>query len=262
MRLYFLSLAMNFVFAAVRAVERAADRPQRRVAPAVVEQVVLHAHLHEALARQVDLLAVGAVLRKRQRLHLVGRHQRQEVVLDELVAAAVARPVAVGLEPEVLRVRVVAVLLERGEELLEGELALAGADRVDVGEDRVLGLDDRMDPAPDHVDRRVELAHPLDDAPRQVGVARHRGEADQVAVGQALRHLVDLLVADDGLVAHPADGGLHAAVALRRDVARLRARLQLGDVGRHLAKAARCDPVLQADHPCAHSVEFPRGFRR
>jgi len=79
MRLYFLSLAMNFVFAAVRAVERAADRPQRRVAPAVVEQVVLHAHLHEALARQVDLLAVGAVLRKRQRLHLVGRHQRQEV---------------------------------------------------------------------------------------------------------------------------------------------------------------------------------------
>ena len=243
--------------AAVRAVKRAADRPQRRVAEAVVEQVVLDGRLHEALPGQVDLLVVDAVLRERQRLHLLHRHQRQEVVLDDLLAA-----VAVGrLEPEVLRLRDVAALLEGLQELLEGELALAGADGVDVAEDRVLGLDDRVDAAPDHVRRRVELAHAPDDAVREVGVAGHRGEADQVGVLEALRDLVDLLVGHAALVAHPAHRGLDAAVALGRDVAGLRAGLQLVDVRGHLAKAAGRDAVLEAHHLGVHGVVTGRSAR-
>ena len=234
--------------AAVRAVKRAADRPQRRVAEAVVEQVVLDGRLHEALAGEVDLLVRRAVLRERQRLHLLHGHQRQEVVLDDLLTA-----VAVGrLEPEVLRVRDVAALLEALQQLLEGELALAGADAVDVAEDRVLGLDDRVDAAPDDVRRGVELAQALDDAVREVGVAGHRGEADEVGALQALGDLVDLLVGHAALVAHAAHGGLDGAVALGRDVDGLRLGLELGDVRGHLAKAAGRDAVLQADHLRLH----------
>src|SRR3712207_6972882 len=61
---------------------------------------------------------------ERQRLHLVRRHERQEVVPDQLVAVAVARAVAVRLEPEVLRARVVAIVLEgveRSEERRVGK---------------------------------------------------------------------------------------------------------------------------------------------
>jgi len=152
----------------------------------------------------------------------------------------------------------VATLLQAGQQLLEGELALADADRVDVREDRVLRLDDRVNAAPDLVRVGAQLAHALDDPRGEIGVAGHRGVADQLGVLEALRHLVDLLVTDVGLVADRArDRAAHAAPALRRrDVTGLRVRLELGHVRRHLAKAARGDAILEADHLRLHFSPF------
>ncbi len=226
--------------AAVRAVKRAADRPQRRVAEAVVLDVVAGAHRPEAVARLVDRLAV-AVLRERQRLHLLDAHQRQEVVLDHA---------AVGLlEPEVLHAGVVAALLQELMQLLERELALAGADRVDVREDRVLRLDDRVDPAPDDERRGVKLLDARDQPARQLGVAGHRGEPDDVGLDQVARGEVDVLVLERARAAERAAQAVaNVAVAVRRDVAGLRVRVDSRDERGHLPKAAGGDSVLQRHH--------------
>ena len=68
-----------------------------------------------------------------------------------------------ALEPEVLDAGVVLAVVELVVELVEGELALAGADGVDVGQDGVLGVDDRVDAAPDDEGRRVDGPQPADD---------------------------------------------------------------------------------------------------
>ena len=240
--------------AAVGAVKRAADRPQRRVAEAVVVDVVLGVHRLEADAGLVDDLAL-AVLRERQRLHHLRRHERQEVVLLDL---AVGR-----LEPEVLDVRRVAALDQQLAQLLEGELALARADRIDVGEDRVLGLDDRVDPAPDHERRRIELLDPRDQLAGQVGVAGHRREADDVGVDQAARSEIDVLgLQRAGAAERSAQSVANAAVPVRRDVTGLRVLVDTRGERGHLAKAAGRDPVFQRDELDAHRPASMLGLIR
>ena len=153
------------------------------------------------------------------------------------------------LEPEVLDLRRVAALLEQAVQLLEGELALTGADRVDVGEDRVLGLDDRVDPAPDDERGRVELLDARDQAARELRVARHRREADDVGLDQVARGEIDVLVLERaGAAERAAQSVADVAVPVRRDVAGLRVLVDARDERGHLPKAAGGDSILQRHH--------------
>ncbi len=230
--------------AAEAAVERAADRPQRLVAEPVVVQVVGKPDGAEALAPGVDPLAL-AVLGEGERLHLFGCHQRQKVVADLVVVAL--------LEPEVAQVAVVGALLQPVVQLLEGELALAGADGVDIGGDGVLGVDDRVDAAPEDEGGGIQLPQPADDLAGELGVAGHRGEADQIGAGQAVGDPVDVGVVELTL---GAVGALHevpdAAVPLGRHVVRLGVGVQPGDICGDLAEAVGRDPVFERDHLYAH----------
>ena len=157
---------------------------------------------------------------------------------------------AVGLlEPEVLDLRRVAALVQQLVQLLEGELALTRADRVDVGEDRVLGLDDRVDPAPDDVRRGVELLDARDEPARELRVAGHRREADDVGLDQVARGEIDVLVLERARAAERAAQAVaDAAVAVRRHVTGLRVLVDACDERGHLPKAAGRDSVLQRHH--------------
>ena len=232
--------------AAVGAVQRAADRPDRGVGEAVVAEVVAAGDLAEAAAGLVDQL-LAAVLRERQRAELLRRHQRPERIPCD---GAAVRPV---LEPEVLEGGVVAAALVRVEPLLERELSLPGADGVDIRLDGILGIDNRMDAAPHRVGVRVDLAHARGQRLGEVAVAGHRGEGDDVGAGDAVRDLVDLGVAEGPCLAHLPDERLpQRAVALRADVEDLRLRVQPLDVRRDFPEAGRGDAVLERHHVDAH----------
>ena len=174
--------------AAIRAVQRAADGPDRRIGEAVVREVIGARDRRESFALAVDPL-FAAVFRERQRRQLVGAHQRAERVPFDLSAAA-------PLEPETRDAAAVRSRFEVTEELGEGELSLAGADRIDIGFDRIFGIDDRMDAAPHHVSLRVYLADARRKRLRQRGVAGHAREGHEVGAGEALGDLVDLIRAE------------------------------------------------------------------
>ncbi len=223
---------------AERAVERTPDRPHGRIAESVVGEIVAEPHRHEALPGAIDLLPFP-VLREGHRLHLLRGQQRQERVAHDL---------AVALEPEIPDAGVVMVGFEQSVQLLERELALAHADRVDVGEDRVFGMDDRMDPTPDDERRGGDFTQPLDDLTGEVRVAGHRREADDVGAAQPCGDLVDLLRAEIAAPAiAPGDRALESAIAVGRDVVRLRVRFEARGVRRDLAEPAGRDPVLEAN---------------
>ena len=163
--------------AAVRAVQRAADRPDRGIGEAVVVEVVAARDRAKAFLRLVNPFR-AAVLRIGHRSQLRRRHQRPERIAFDLAARAILEPEAAGL-------REVAAVLEVMQPLGERELALARTDRVHIRLDGILGIDDRMDPAPHRVRLRIQLAHARGQLFGEVGVAGHRGEGDDVGVSPA-----------------------------------------------------------------------------
>ena len=166
--------------AAVRAVKRAADRPQRRVAEAVVEQVV---------ARRSSARSPGRGGRSsRCSAPYCGngsdsisctRHERQEVVLDDLLAA-----VAVGgLNQKFLTCGVVAAL-DRGTGAAPRRRTRPRRCRSRRRRPRIASsgwMIGWMPPQTMYVDG-LSSRSALDDAARELRVAGHRREADQVGV--------------------------------------------------------------------------------
>src|SRR5438105_11649325 len=181
--------------AAERAMQRTADRPDRLVGETVVLQIIGTGDGHEAsLVLLVDPLRAGVLL-KWQRFHLRRGHQGEEAVSLDFAAA---------LEPEVAGAAVIASGLERFQKALECELSLAGADRVYIALNGILGVDDGVDAAPHEVGIRRDHPQPGGHSFRQIGIPGHAGEADDVGAREPLRDLIDLLVAERTGVAHPA----------------------------------------------------------
>ncbi len=194
---------------AERTVKRAADRPDSGVCQPVVCEVVALSHRNEAFSGAVDTL-VAAVLRKGQGVHLGRCHQRAE---------RVARNLATSLEPEIARLREVHASLEAVEELLEGELALPGTNGVDVGFDRILRVDDRVQAAPDHICARVDRADAPNHVLREIRIARHARQGDDIGIRQTVGDAVQIgRTQRRRLPELPGHRFDEAAIASRRDV--------------------------------------------
>ena len=173
----------------------------------------------------VDALPGAAVLREGERLHLVLGHEGAEPVANDLLAL---------LEPDVATPVWSRPSLSRPYSSWKANspspVQMASTSVRMASSGWMIGW---MPPQRMNVSGRAgAAAHHL---AGEVGVARHRREADQVAAGQAVGDLVDLGVAQVALATVGArDRVFQTAVPVGGDVAGLGLGLELGDVGHDL----------------------------
>ena len=200
--------------------------------------------------RRRDRFLALPVLREGHGLHLLRRHEREEAVPDD---------VAIVLEPEIAYAGMITTVAEQAVQLFERELTLADTDGIDVGEDGVFGVNDRVYPAPDDEGGRVDLTKslgsPAGSGRRSRSSKRSpRSLRPRAARRSRLPRPVQLPTPAVGA----ADCAAHAAIAVGRDVAGLRVGIEARNIGRDLTEAAGRNPVLETHQPGTNGATVRR----